>query len=648
MKQYLSHVDGKRLLEHINQDIQGIPPIFYVADSNNPGLIRTWVASGGNINAYLHPSMIPLVAFVILMGAKKDQDTTLLIKTLVPLGADTSATPRKLLIPFPDEEHLLHEQTSPPARNQAWCTDELQILLNKHLNLSQRYILDRHARRKPPSARLKNAASILQITPLLGLHQFIIGQEYALRLLLDQILSHLVIQDNKPLILVFAGPSGHGKSEVGKMLGELMSLDTLRLDMASMKRETDLCGARAPFVGCEVGSPLNNFLAGHSGERALVFLDEFDKAGREVRETLLIPFGEGTYVDRRNNRPINASGVIWVVACNTLDETVMGYFENRDVSSILCSDTGHSVAAGLQDRLGRVLEAKFGYPFAGRVSCITPFLPFSAHEQAVIAHKYLLDLAASMKQPKAVQQNQLIGAVNLRFRNETALCRDLARKDYHANTGARSLEAAVKRRVRNAVVKKYLESNVVGASSCEEYVVDVGPREPKRPYNRPSNSPDARKTRSDNARKRGSSAPPLTQFRHGNRGAALSRLPQEAAVVATSATKHYGTEARSNYDARIDADVEKVCNKYTSKAKAYRFINIGDDIARDQEIKFPFYRSLDEDFSPDDLIFTDYLIECSDPFEIHYDLVVTLKSALMTFSLEIDGAAMGTVEAKFN
>lgn len=34
-------------------------------------------------------------------------------------------------------------------------------------------------------------------------------------------------------------------------------------------------------------------------------------------------------------------------------------------------------------------------------------------------------------------------------------------------------------------------------------------------------------------------------------------------------------------------------------------------------------------------------------YEVHYDLVVSLESALMTFSLEIDGQQMGKVEAKF-
>jgi hypothetical protein len=34
-------------------------------------------------------------------------------------------------------------------------------------------------------------------------------------------------------------------------------------------------------------------------------------------------------------------------------------------------------------------------------------------------------------------------------------------------------------------------------------------------------------------------------------------------------------------------------------------------------------------------------------FEVQYDLVVTLESALMKFSLEVDGQQMGMVQANF-
>jgi hypothetical protein len=68
----------------------------------------------------------------------------------------------------------------------------------------------------------------------------------------------------------------------------------------------------------------------------------------------------GTYVDRRDERLINASRIIWILACNALDQVITDYFKKRDVSSISSPEVGHSVASGLQDRLTSTLEAKFG------------------------------------------------------------------------------------------------------------------------------------------------------------------------------------------------------------------------------------------------------------------------------------------------
>jgi hypothetical protein len=34
-------------------------------------------------------------------------------------------------------------------------------------------------------------------------------------------------------------------------------------------------------------------------------------------------------------------------------------------------------------------------------------------------------------------------------------------------------------------------------------------------------------------------------------------------------------------------------------------------------------------------------------YDVHYDLVVKLESALMTFSVEVDGKTLGSVEASY-
>jgi ATP-dependent Clp protease ATP-binding subunit ClpA len=89
------------------------------------------------------------------------------------------------------------------------------------------------------------------------------------------------------------GPSGHGKTELGRRLGSLLSLEMQTVDMTETRYETDLFGPKAPYIGCEVGSPLNNFLSRMSGKRGIVLLDELAKSKPEVLNSLLILFDEG-------------------------------------------------------------------------------------------------------------------------------------------------------------------------------------------------------------------------------------------------------------------------------------------------------------------------------------------------------------------
>ena len=81
-------------------------------------------------------------------------------------------------------------------------------------------------------------------------------------------------------------------------MGQLLSLEIERVDCTEMKHETDLFGAKKPYIGFDVGSPLNNFLARLNGKRSIAFFDEFEKTTPEVRNALLIPFDEGKSVPR--------------------------------------------------------------------------------------------------------------------------------------------------------------------------------------------------------------------------------------------------------------------------------------------------------------------------------------------------------------
>lgn len=76
-------------------------------------------------------------------------------------------------------------------------------------------------------------------------------------------------------------------------MGELLNLEICCVDCTEMKHETDLFGPKMPYLGYELGSPLNNFLTRNNGKRCIVFLDELEKTTREVQNALLVPFSEG-------------------------------------------------------------------------------------------------------------------------------------------------------------------------------------------------------------------------------------------------------------------------------------------------------------------------------------------------------------------
>ena len=94
------------------------------------------------------------------------------------------------------------------------------------------------------------------------------------------------------------GPSGHGKTELARRLGLLLSLPIQIVDCTTIRQESDLFGHRPPFLGAQKGAPTNNFIAQHVGRKGIIFLDEFEKTTEDVHKSLLIPFDNGWWFER--------------------------------------------------------------------------------------------------------------------------------------------------------------------------------------------------------------------------------------------------------------------------------------------------------------------------------------------------------------
>ncbi|KAI1464575.1 P-loop containing nucleoside triphosphate hydrolase protein [Daldinia caldariorum] len=467
VRRHLGHYDKRKLPEYLNEAVDGYPAMFYIVSTNNVEIIREWIKHGGNPHAVWGPNAFPLLAFSIIKSGQTMLKASNTLKTLLRFSADPHVLPKAFYEPYcrdlPEGGPVQEELVDINDDNKRWCTEEVRARLSETLNLTQRYDLYRASKIKPRSGREKEVLNRQGAGEVLGLHQMIVAQSVATRWLQNKLLVNLALQKKKPFIVVFAGPSGHGKTELAKKFGELMSLELEEVDCTIFDKDMELFGPRPGIQGSEDGTKLNNFLARKSGQRSIIFMDEFEKTSEEIHNTLLLPFQDGRYEDRRNGKNIDCSKTIWILATNQLDEHIHAYCEANE--QVLF----HSEDQDAQDRLveklcrqlRKELTGSFGAPLSGRITEILPFLVFSPQEAAVIAHRQLMNLEAEVLRHVHLSLNKeedvYVGNINISIKNDATICTTITRDEYDKQTGARSINLAVERIVQDPLVSKYLK-----------------------------------------------------------------------------------------------------------------------------------------------------------------------------------------------
>ncbi|KAG5935630.1 hypothetical protein E4U59_005507 [Claviceps monticola] len=174
------------------------------------------------------------------------------------------------------------------------------------------------------------------------------------------------------------------------------------------------------------------------------------------------------------------------------------------------------------------------------------------------------------------------------------------------------------------------------------------------------------------------------------KGSALSKLPSQVAVISTCATRHYGTRGNVVYMASTHAGERVYLDRSGDLTVTVMewFIKTGDNILRDQRFEIQMEFAFDDVHDADTLIYTHPLWQCEDkvapPYPskgnklainchvtadlrgvpkdkfipridkeetiyhvLNINLVMTFKSAVMTFSMEVDGEEMGSTEVDY-
>lgn len=364
-----------------------------------------------------------------------------------------------------------------PCNPLGWCTLEVQDALCRNMNLMQRYSLWKAMKFPNPPPRKRQLGKETDTTALFGIPYHIIGQHPATRDVLQSVTSHILLRRSKPLVLLFAGPSGHGKTELAVRMGDLLSLASVMVDCTEMKHETDMIGPKAPYHGYDKGSPLNNHLAKWAGHRSVVFLDEFDKTLEEVRKGLLLLFQAGDYRDRRDRKLLNCSKTIWILATNHGEQHINQFWVDH-----LKGRTEEEQSSAPFDELRMTLKGSFalaiGAPLTGRVTRILSFFPFTTSEQAVVTYKFMRDLCNNVRKPINVEAKVFAGHLHLNFVDDGKIASYLAKDLYMPELGARSLETAVDCHVEQKLVEEFMNQpglivNEINSRSLVKYDVRV-------------------------------------------------------------------------------------------------------------------------------------------------------------------------------
>lgn len=218
------------------------------------------------------------------------------------------------------------------------------------------------------------------------LQEVIYGQDQAIFSLVNAIkLSRAGLrQEDRPIAsLLFAGPTGVGKTEVTRQLAQQMGVKLVRFDMSEYMEShsvSRLIGAPPGYVGFDKGGLLTE--AVNKDPYCVLLLDEIEKAHPDLYNVLLQVMDRGRLTDT-NGREVDFRNVILVMTTNA---------GARQASrpSIGFTQQDHSTDAM------EAIKTTFSPEFRNRLDRVVQFAPLGKPEIIRVVRKSLNDLSFTL------------------------------------------------------------------------------------------------------------------------------------------------------------------------------------------------------------------------------------------------------------
>lgn len=293
------------------------------------------------------------------------------------------------------------------------------------------------------------------------LHQRVIGQDEAISAVSRAIRrARAGLQDPRRPIgsFIFLGPTGVGKTELCRALGEAMFGDEnalIRLDMSEyMEKHTvsRMVGAPPGYVGFDEGGQLTD--AVRRKPYSVVLFDEIEKAHPDVFNMLLQILDDGRLTDS-NGRVVNFSNCVIVMTSNAgahaiNDGRVMGFG----------GDGSPADYVGMKNRVMEAVKQVFRPEFINRVDELVVFHALTQEE--------ILQIADLMLR----QMQKRLSGMGITLSYDAAVTRLLAEAGYDEKFGARPLRRAIQRQVEDALSEEIISGRLKLGDSVQATVED--------------------------------------------------------------------------------------------------------------------------------------------------------------------------------
>jgi len=278
------------------------------------------------------------------------------------------------------------------------------------------------------------------------LHQRLIGQEDAVTAVARAVRrARAGLKDPKRPIgsFIFLGPTGVGKTELGRALAEGMFGDEkalIRIDMSEYMEKhavSRLVGAPPGYVGHDEGGQLTE--AVRRKPYSVVLLDEIEKAHPEAFNILLQVLEDGRLTDTKG-RTVDFRNTVIIMTSNVgssfLRKEALGFAAKKDEKTDYKNMRGHVMEE---------LKRSFRPEFLNRI------------DELVVFHSLQAEHLMKISEILVHQVNKRLSENGLELQVEKSAIELIAKEGNDPVFGARPLRRAIQRLIEDALSEKILE-----------------------------------------------------------------------------------------------------------------------------------------------------------------------------------------------